>query len=142
MNGFKTKMRWTFGYSIRIFFELFRDLCDYFITPYPFLLILGAIRGIRRRLKIIWQQKPRGRSPIHENFVDLIIDLKRSNRLWGAQIYHELQTHRYPRVQKNRFKGLKTKWFYSSQDPFFTSFLEIGSGFIYRILGIGLYDCI
>ncbi|MFW7382053.1 MAG: hypothetical protein ACOH5I_24820 [Oligoflexus sp.] len=53
---------------------------------HPFLLILGAFGRFRRRLKIIWySKKPKGRSPIHENIVDLIIDMKRCNTIWGVQ---------------------------------------------------------
>jgi len=39
-----------------------------------------------RRLKIIWcSKKPKGRPPIHENIIDLIIDMKRCNVIWGSQ---------------------------------------------------------
>lgn len=72
--------------------ELLKDLWKYYFTPYPLLLILGSIRRIIRRLKIIWLAKPRGRPPIHENVIDLIIEMKRSNQNWGAQrISDELQ---------------------------------------------------
>ena len=85
MDRFRTKIRWSFGYCCRILTELARDLWNYFITPYPFLLIAGAWRRLIRRLKIIWLPKSPGRPPIHENVVDLIIDMKRSNSIWGAQ---------------------------------------------------------
>jgi len=92
MESFRTKIRWSFRYSIRILVELLKDLWKYYFTPYPLLLILGSIRRIIRRLKIIWLAKPRGRPPIHENVVDLIIEMKRSNQIWGAQrISDELQ---------------------------------------------------
>jgi transposase InsO family protein len=44
------------------------------------------------RTKIRWLAKPKGRPPIHENIVDLIIEMKRCNQSWGAQrISDELQ---------------------------------------------------
>ena len=85
MASFKTKIRWSFGYVIRILKELFKDLWAYYVTAYPFLLILGSFRRIVRRLKVIWLPKSKGRPPIHENVVDLIIDMKRHNQHWGAQ---------------------------------------------------------
>lgn len=85
MEGFRTKIRWTFGYTARILRELAHDLWSHFITPYPFFLVLGAIRRILRRLKIIWLPKPKGRPPIHETIVDLIIEMKRCNKIWGSQ---------------------------------------------------------
>ena len=85
MSELRTKIRWSLGYSQRILLELLRDLWDYYFTPYPFLLIVGAIRRIIRRLKVIWLPKPKGRPPIHENIIDLIIEMKRCNRIWGGQ---------------------------------------------------------
>jgi len=85
MEKLKTKIRWTASYIQRIFAELIADLWDYYCTPYPFLLFLGAFRRIARRIRIIWLPKPPGRPPIHENVVDLIIDMKRCNKIWGAQ---------------------------------------------------------
>lgn len=86
MDRFRTKIRWSFGFFIRLFFELAHDLWAYYATPYPFLFIAGTYRRFMRRLKIIWcSKKPKGRPPIHENIVDLIIDMKRCNAIWGAQ---------------------------------------------------------
>jgi putative transposase len=85
MTSLRTKIRWSFSYCWRILAELVHDLWNYFVTPYPFLLILGAFRRLMRRLKIIWLPKPPGRPPIHENVIDLIIEMKRCNRIWGAQ---------------------------------------------------------
>ena len=41
---------------------------------------LGSLRRIVRRLKIIWLSKPKGRPPIHENVIDLILEMKRCNQ--------------------------------------------------------------
>ena len=47
--------------------------------------MIGSYRRIVRRLKIIWLPKSKGRPPVHENVVDLILDMKRSNTQWGGQ---------------------------------------------------------
>ncbi len=86
MDTFRSKIWWTFGFFKRLALELAKDLWNYYVTPYPILLILGAFMRFRRRLKIIWcSKKPRGRPRVHENLVDLIIDMKRCNPIWGAQ---------------------------------------------------------
>lgn len=72
-------------YCLRILIEVIKDLRDYYWTPYPFLLILGAFRRMSRRFRIIWLAKPKGRPPVHENVVDLIIEMKRCNSIWGAR---------------------------------------------------------
>jgi hypothetical protein len=74
------------SYFKRLLLELIRDLWNYYSNPFPLLLILGTIRRFKRRIKIFWKSvKAKGRPPVHENIVDLIIDLKRCNWLWGAQ---------------------------------------------------------
>ena len=86
MKEFQTKIRWTFNYFKRLMWELLQDLWNYFVNPYPILLIVGTYRRFKRRLKIIWcSKKPKGRPTVHENVVDLIIEMKRCNWLWGAQ---------------------------------------------------------
>ena len=84
MDTFRTKIRWSLNYSMRILLELLKDLWTYYFTPYPMLLIIGSIRRIGRRLKIIWLPRPKGRPPIHENIVDLIIEMKLCNQSWGG----------------------------------------------------------
>ena len=84
MNIFsKTKL--SVKYILRIYKEFFLDLWKYYCTPYPFLLLLGTLRRIRRRLKHLWLPKGRGRPPVCEEIIDLILDMKRSNMIWGAQ---------------------------------------------------------
>ena len=85
MSSLKVKVRWTISYTLKILNELFKDLWAYYVSTYPLLLILGAFRRLKRRLKIIWLPKPKGRPPVHENVVDLILDMKRCNIQWGAQ---------------------------------------------------------
>ena len=86
MESFRTKTRWTLSYKGKILWELAKDLWTYYITPYPFLLIIGAYRRMVRRFKIIiWTPKGRGRPPNDENIVDLILEMKRCNKIWSAQ---------------------------------------------------------
>jgi len=79
-------------YVFRVLRELVGDLVDYYWTPYPILLIVGAFRRIRRHLKILWLPRGPGRAAISEEMVDLILDMKRSNWIWGAlRISQELR---------------------------------------------------
>ncbi len=112
METFRTKIRWSLGYVIRILLELLKDLKAYYFTPYPFLLVLGSLRRIVRRLKIIWLSKPKGRPPIHENVIDLIIEMKRCNQNWGAQrISDELQLMGIKVSKKTVLKILRVNGF-------------------------------
>ena len=115
MDTFRTKIRWSLSYSMRILLELLKDLWKYYFTPYPFLLIVGSLRRINRRLRIIWLSKPKGRPPIHENVVDLIIEMKRCNQGWGAQrISDELQQMGIKVSRKTVLKILKVNGFVPS----------------------------
>ena len=89
MESFRTKVRWSFSYSIRILIELLKDLWAYYVTPYPLLLMVGSFRRIMRRLKIIWLAKPKGRPPIHENAVGLIIEMKRCTAENAEEVVEE-----------------------------------------------------
>jgi len=81
---FLKQFKWTLVAIKSEVSRLCTDLHHYYITPYPFLLIFGAIRRLTRRLKIIWVPRSPGRPPISETLVDLILDMKRSNLGWGA----------------------------------------------------------
>ena len=86
------KIKLTYKYIIRIFIELLVDLYLYYTSSYCLLLIIGAYKRIKRRVKYLWFPKGPGRPPVPENIVDLILDLKRSNLLWGAlRISQELR---------------------------------------------------
>jgi hypothetical protein len=77
---------------VRILAEFFLDLFFYYSSSYPLLLIIGAFKRIKRRLKYLWFPKGHGRPPVPENIVGLIKDMKRSNLLWGAlRISQELR---------------------------------------------------
>ena len=76
------------------------------------MLIIGSYRRIIRRLRIVWLPKPKGRPPIHENVVDLILDMKRSNVFWGAQrISDELKLMGIQVSKKTVLKILKENGF-------------------------------
>ncbi len=88
------RIRWTWLSLRTILSLLFHDLCVYYWSPYPLQLIRGSILRFIRRLKIIWFPKPksRGRPPVSEHVVDLIIDMKRENLGWGSlRISNELR---------------------------------------------------
>ena len=86
------KIRGSIRYILRVLRQVVRDLVAYYWTPYPILLIVGALRRIYRHLKILWLPKGPGRPPISEEIVDLILDMKRSNWIWGAlRISQELR---------------------------------------------------
>ncbi|MBT8374681.1 MAG: integrase core domain-containing protein [Deltaproteobacteria bacterium] len=68
------------------------DIYFYYTSSYPLLLIIGAYKRIKRRIKYLWFPKGPGRPPFSENIIDLILDMKRSNLLWGAlRISQELK---------------------------------------------------
>jgi len=86
------KIRGSVRYIFRVLRQLLCDLVDYYWTPYPILLIVSAIRRIRRHLKILWLTRGPGRPAISKDIVDLILDMKRSNWIWGAlRISQELR---------------------------------------------------
>lgn len=112
MSSFKTKIRWSIHYSLKILLDLVKDLWAYYVSAYPLMLILGSYRRIKRRLKIIWLPKPKGRPPVHENVVDLILDMKRCNIQWGAQrISDELKLMGIQVSKKTVLKILKINGF-------------------------------
>ena len=82
----------TFRIILRTLLELFLDLKDYYFSNYPILLLLGAFRRLKRRLKCLWIPRGRGRPPISNEIIDLILEMKRSNWNWGAlRISQELK---------------------------------------------------
>ena len=61
MLAFKTKLRWSKSGFMLIFGELVCDPWTYYVSAYPCLLILGAVRRFKRRMKSIWLLKTKGR---------------------------------------------------------------------------------
>ena len=64
--------------------EVLLDILRYYLSNYPVLLILGVFRRIKLRLKCLWIPKSRGRPPISNEIIDLILEMKRSNWGWGS----------------------------------------------------------
>ncbi|MDC0980277.1 integrase core domain-containing protein [Bdellovibrionales bacterium] len=92
MVEFISKFYKSFRYLNRVSGELILDLYVYYTSAYPLFLALGAFRRLKRRLKLLWLPNSPGRPPTPENIVDLILDMKRSNLLWGTKrIRDELQ---------------------------------------------------
>jgi len=82
MSGMR-KFKWSLRMIQKTLKEISKDLWDYYFTPYPILLIIGAIRRLRRRLKLIWVPRGQGRPQISQEVVDLILEMKRDNPGWG-----------------------------------------------------------
>jgi len=80
----KRKIILLFNYSLRLINELIIDLYAYYFNVFAALLIAGTFRRIKRRYKVLFLPKGKGRPPISEDLVRLIIDMKRSNPGWGA----------------------------------------------------------
>ena len=78
------RIKWSLKMLWKTTRELFKDLGNYYINPYPVLLVVGAIRRFLRRCKIIWIPNGRGRPSVSEEVINLILDMKRSNKGWGA----------------------------------------------------------
>ena len=75
MKIFLNRILISYRYTKRIIVELLIDLYQYYISLYPILLIIGAMKRIKRRLKYLWYPKGPGRPPVPENIVDLILDI-------------------------------------------------------------------
>ena len=84
-HSFKCRCRWSVKYCLKTILELFVDLARHFLSAYPVLLIMGAWRRLRRRLRSIWLPKSKGRPPIPEFLLTLILEMKRENQSWGGQ---------------------------------------------------------
>ena len=78
------RIKWTSRMLWKTSKELISDLYKYYFTTYPFLLIIGAFRRLKRRMKIIWIPRGKGRPQVSDEICNLILDMKRSNYGWGA----------------------------------------------------------
>ena len=82
-EALKSKLWWTWLGIKNNLFDLGQDLCNYYLSPYPFLLVRGSILRLIRRLRRIWLPPPKspGRPPISEEVVDLILEPKSEKTL-------------------------------------------------------------
>jgi len=85
MRNFLKKCLISTRFIKRVLFELWLDVYFYYINTYPILLIIGAFKRIKRRLKYLWLPKGPGRPPTPENIVDIILEMKRCNPGWGKK---------------------------------------------------------
>lgn len=78
------KISWSTRMISKTLRELFKDLRDYYLSCYPILLVMGAYRRLRHRLKLIWVSRSPGRPPISQEVIELILEMKRENWGWGS----------------------------------------------------------
>ena len=78
------RTRLTIRIIAKAFKEILIDVLRYYFSNYPILLLLGGLRRIKRRLRCLWIPTSRGRPAISNEIVDLILDMKRHNWLWGS----------------------------------------------------------
>ena len=78
------KARLTIRIIVKVLKEVLGDILRYYFSNYPILLVLGGFRRIQRRLKHLWIPTKRGRPPISDEIIDLILEMKRSNWGWGS----------------------------------------------------------
>ena len=78
------KLKWSINMILKTLKELFNDLVNYYVTPYPILLIIGAFHRLCHRLSLILVPRGKGRPPVSLEVTDLILEMKRDNPGWGA----------------------------------------------------------
>ena len=121
MHYSSNKIQLSHQYFKNILMELLIDLYLYYASSYPLLLVIGAFKRLKRRVKYLWFPKGPGRPPVPENIVDLILDMKRSNLLWGAlRISQELRLMGVSLHKKNG-QYFKRKWPHYSTNEISTS---------------------
>lgn len=91
-GGPMIKLLLTFRIFKRTVAEVLFDLFCYYVSSYPILLILGGVRRFKRRLKCLWIPRGKGRPPVSNEIIDLILEMRRCNWNWGAlRISQELR---------------------------------------------------
>ena len=68
----------------RYFNEALLEIYIYYLSPWPLYMLLKKWSLANRSVKIIWAPK-RGRNPLDQATIQLIIELKNLNPTWGAQ---------------------------------------------------------
>ena len=81
-----------FPFAFRILSKAIIDIFKHYFSLFPILMFIGVLKRIKRRFKFIFLPKGRGRPPVSEEIIDLIISMKMSNLSWGAlRISQELK---------------------------------------------------
>lgn len=67
------------------FFQALAEIYLYYTSPYPLLLFMKKFSLANRKIKITFFPSKKGRPPIDQEIIDLILELKKLNPTWGAQ---------------------------------------------------------
>ena len=78
------------------FIQIFQIYCHYFslalqeiylyyVSPFPLYVFLRRLALANRKIRVLWPAKSRGRKPLDQKIIDLILELKKLNPRWGAQ---------------------------------------------------------
>ena len=65
--------------------QAFIEIYFYYKSPYPLLVILKKISLANRKIRITLFPRTKGRNPLDQATIELIIELKKLNPSWGAQ---------------------------------------------------------
>ena len=75
--------------SIRIYFRYFyralREVYLYYASPYPIHILLKKFSLANRAIRVLWALPHRGRKPIDQETIDLILEMKKLNPTWGIE---------------------------------------------------------
>ena len=62
-----------------------QEIYLHYTSPFPIYILLKKLALANRKIKVLWPRNPRGRKPLNQDIVDLILELKTLNPRWGAQ---------------------------------------------------------
>jgi putative transposase len=101
-----------FIYSLKAYYhylmEAFIGIYLYYASPFPMFLILKKLSLAHRKIRIIWAVPSKGRPPLDEEIIKLIIEMKSLNPKWGAKrISNELLKIGYKASKKSVLKYLE-----------------------------------
>ena len=81
---------------------------NYVISPFPFFIFMKKLALANRKIRIVVFTKSKGRRPLDQETVDLILEMKKLNPNWGAQrISDELSKIGYKASKKSVLKYLE-----------------------------------
>jgi len=88
--------------------QILTELYLYYTSPFPFYIVLKKLSLAHRKIRIIWAKPTRGRKPLDNVTVSLILELKELNPKWGAQrLSNELAKIGYIVCKKTVLKYLQ-----------------------------------
>jgi putative transposase len=80
----------------------------YYISPFPFLILMKKLSLANRKINILFSKNPKGRKPLEQKTIDLLLEMKQLNPTWGAQrISDELSKIGYKASKKTVLKYLE-----------------------------------